>query len=178
MQAPVEVPDSSDAVWRKGQPAVSERAVGREPPFDRLGGRWGAPIAARRVPRRPNDRGDLGAILREDARYDLLHVGLVVDDQHPDAIETRATVERNYATRHAVMSSRFRLKSAGALPAKSGHYCSRPGEWYSDLAYPLGLRQTQQASDPLASGLASLCGFRAHRVRCVGLRRQRCDSST
>jgi hypothetical protein len=64
------------------------------------------------------DRGDLGAILREDARYDLLHVGLVVDDQHPDAIETRATVERNYATRHAVMSSRFRLKSAGALPSK------------------------------------------------------------
>jgi hypothetical protein len=31
-----------------------------------------------------------------------LHVVLVVDDQHPDAIETRATVERNYATRHAV----------------------------------------------------------------------------
>jgi hypothetical protein len=80
VQAPVEVPDSSDAVWRKGQPAVSERAVGREPPFDRLGGRRGAPIAARRVPRRPNDRGDLGAILREDARYDLLHVVLVVDD--------------------------------------------------------------------------------------------------
>ena len=46
------------------------------------------------------DRGDLGAILREDVGYGLPHVARVVHDQHPDAIEARALIEPSCGTRH------------------------------------------------------------------------------
>src|SRR5438094_2749929 len=46
------------------------------------------------------DRGDLGAILREDVGYGLPHVARVVHDQHPDAIDARALIEPSCGTRH------------------------------------------------------------------------------
>jgi hypothetical protein len=42
---------------------------------------------------------DLGT-LREDFSHDLAHVGCIVDDQHPDALQPRAIGEPQSGTGH------------------------------------------------------------------------------
>ena len=73
------------------------------------------------------DRGDLGAILREDVSHDLSHVARVVDDQHPDTIKARAIIEPRCGSRH-VSPLDVLLKAGRLYPrrhAKTGQYCSR-----------------------------------------------------
>ena len=95
-------------------------------------------------------------------------------------VERLHDARRDIAQRHAAEACPPSTRRSRGARANTRNLVTIAHGQKSDTlapAYPLGLRQTQQASDPLASGLTSPARFSTHRAHRVRLRRQRCDSS-